>query len=237
MTYSTKPRWCLHLWFATTARLVFLLTQKDPQHNPTSYLYLTETLNSAQLKSLLQLYESFASKATSYFSNLHQPDFRWFITQLLSPHTLCLNSWIFPNHSRLSSHMSARRHLVLLWACWAMENLRSSLDAPPSSVHLHLHAKRAVERCTEASSIVKCVDCCWCFGGDQIYCRRRLSHSTIKQGWVTVGCTVWPLAFTCRHIPHTKRMKKWQGYSALPPCWSKSNARRSLRAAVTWICS
>lgn len=45
--------------------------------------------------------------------------------------------------------------------------------------------------CTEAPNAVKCVKRCWCFGGDQIYCQRRLSHNTIKQGWVTVGDTVW----------------------------------------------
>lgn len=27
--------------------------------------------------------------------------------------------------------------------------------------------------CTETSSAVKCVERCWCFGGDQIYCQRR----------------------------------------------------------------
>lgn len=155
----------------------------------------------------------------SYFSNLHQPDFRWFITQLLCPHTLRLNSWIFPNHSRLSLQF----HIWVLAGIWSVceraeqwKNLRSSLNAPPSSVHLHLHAKRAAVRCTEASNAVKCVERCWCFGGDQIYCQRRLSHNTIKQGWVTVGDAVWPLAFTSRHIPHTMRMKKWCLVSCTP---------------------
>lgn len=233
------------LWnFLTTARLCFL-NHKDAHHRPTSFLSsdcLTETPNSGKLKSLLQLYKSFALKHDSYFSNLHQPDRLPVIYYPITLPTHLVFKLLNLSQSFASvfavSHMSARRHFVVLWACWAMEK-PVVLSGRPAFFCAPAFACKASSRALHWG--IQCCEMCrallvfW-WWSDLLPEASESQYDKTGAGdsWGhCVAISVYMQAYT----PHDEDENMAKLVSNTPVLHQKQSQKSSKRAAVMCICS